>query len=139
VGNAPTQEHLKDRGLAGSLGFVHVARSMQTSSRHEHRHLRYSLRSRTFFKSPVLTLAALLCLALGIGASTAIFSVLNAVVLRPLPYPEPERLVTLQETGAEGADSSFSPAGFLDVRAESRTLEEVAGYRNSQCQPLGYW
>jgi putative ABC transport system permease protein len=69
-----------------------------------------------------------LTLALGIGACTAIFSVVDGVLLRSLPYPEAERLVELQEVTAKGARISFAEPNFLDLRDRSRTLEGVAEY-----------
>jgi putative ABC transport system permease protein len=85
--------------------------------------------ARMVLKNPVFTGAALLCLALGVGANTAIFSVLYGVVLRPLPYESPERLVVVQQREEGEFYSSFSPADYLDIRELSRTLEELAGRR----------
>ena len=88
--------------------------------------LRYA--ARTLAKRPGFTLIAVMTLALGIGASTAIFSVVDGVLLRSLPYPEAERLVELQEVTAKGSRISFAEPNFLDIRARSRTLEGVAEY-----------
>jgi putative ABC transport system permease protein len=91
--------------------------------------LRYAIRTLT--KSPGFTLAAVLTLALGIGANAALFSVINAVLLRPLPYRDPGRLVTLWESDARhGLDREpVSPPNYLDWRAQTRTLEDAAAYR----------
>jgi hypothetical protein len=88
--------------------------------------LRYAFRQ--LRRSPTFTLAAVACLALGIGPNTAIFSVINAVLIRPLPYPEPDRLVRLFEaTKADAADrNTVAPADFLDWRAQSRVFERSA-------------
>ena len=80
------------------------------------RDLRYALRS--LRKTPAFTAAAIVTLALGIGASTAVFSVVNAVLLRPLAYHEPERLVTL----LHGADRSVAPGNYIDWRAEAKSF-----------------
>jgi predicted permease len=85
------------------------------------------LAARTLRKSPGFTVVAVLTLGLGIGGATALFSVVEAVLLRPLPYDEPERLVQLWE-GVGGGRSSFSTLNFWDIRDRSRSLEAVASY-----------
>src|SRR3954468_17272662 len=76
-------------------------------------------------KSPVFTLVAVLTLGLGIGANTAIFSVVNAVLLRPLPYPEPERIVYLTEFAA-GTSSSIALPDYIDWRKDAKSFEHLA-------------
>jgi putative ABC transport system permease protein len=89
--------------------------------------LRYALR--TLRRSPGFAASAILALALGIGANTAVFSVVYAVLLKPLPYAEPDRLVRLSEVDPAGIDSTRVSLGtFVDWRARSRTLEGVAVY-----------
>ncbi len=79
-------------------------------------------------KNPGFTLAAALALALGIGANTAIFSVLHAILLRSLPYPEPSRLVLVMERAASGGRNSVSPANFLDWREQARSFQAISAY-----------
>ncbi len=88
--------------------------------------LRYG--ARMLFKKPGFTLIAILTLALGIGANTAIFSVINAALLRPLPYEESERLVVLYETNPQqGRDEiNVSYPNFADWRAQSQSFEQLA-------------
>jgi putative ABC transport system permease protein len=90
--------------------------------------LRYGLRS--LLAQPVLYAAALGALALGIGANTTIFSVVRTVLLRPLPYAEPERLVTIYETSPQkGIQRYFlSSSDYFDWQDRSRTLEGFGGY-----------
>lgn len=78
-------------------------------------------------KAPAFTAVAVATLALGIGANSAIFALVDATLLRPLPFPEPERLVALHET-AGGARSYVSPLNLLDWAARSRTLDGAAGF-----------
>ena len=89
--------------------------------------LKHSLRM--FAKSPAFTLAAVAALTLGIGVNTAIFSVVNAVLLKPVSFPDPERLVVLMTTSPEGAGGGASPAKFQHFREQSTVVQDVAAYR----------
>ncbi|MCH8947608.1 MAG: ABC transporter permease [Acidobacteria bacterium] len=80
-------------------------------------------------KSPGFTTVAVLTLALGIGANTAIFSVVNAVLLRPLPFDHPDRIVTLGEKTKDGNRMNVGYTTYVDWQTESRTFEHLAAYR----------
>jgi putative ABC transport system permease protein len=93
--------------------------------------IRFGLRM--LLKSPSVSIVATIALALGIGANTAIFSVVNAVLLRPLPFPNPESLVSVFETDTERGlqRGSHSYPNFMDMRAQNTTLERVASYHSA--------
>jgi predicted permease len=82
--------------------------------------------TRTLRKSPGFTLVAVLTLALGIGANTAIFSVINAVLLKPLPFKDPDRLVQLWETEAAPGNFPLTGPDYLDWQDQNKTLESSA-------------
>jgi putative ABC transport system permease protein len=83
---------------------------------------------RIILKNPGFAAIAILTLGLGIGACTAIFSIVDAVLLRSLPYPEPDRLVQLREVSEKGTLMAVAEPNFLDIHARSRDLEAVALY-----------
>jgi predicted permease len=98
--------------------------------------LRYAVRQ--WRRTPAFTIATLVTLVLGIGANTAVFSVVNALVLRPLPFPEADRLVAVEPIDRR----TMSPAGvsypnFFDIRRTSRTLSRVSSYRDTDLTLTG--
>ena len=88
------------------------------------RDIRYGFRG--LLKRPGFTVIALVALALGIGANTAIFSLVNAVVLRPLPYPAPDQLVWCWGNFPGGNRASVSPPDYLDFRSQNKSFEQLA-------------
>lgn len=88
--------------------------------------VKYALRM--MLAAPRLTVTALLSLALGIGATAAIFTVVNAVILRPLPFVEPDRLVAVWETSPDDNRRWVAPANFLDWRRDARSFGQLAAY-----------
>ncbi len=88
--------------------------------------LRYGLR--TLRKNPRFATVAILTLALGIGANTAIFSAVNAVLLRPLPFKQPDRLVQLWETETEVPQAPFAAPDFVDWRAQNQAFDDMTLY-----------
>jgi putative ABC transport system permease protein len=99
------------------------------------RDLLYAIRS--YARAPSFTLVILTTLALGIGASTAIFSMVNGILLQPLPLPQPDRLVYVNETNAKGATISVSWPNFLDWRARAQSFESLADSREESFTVTG--
>jgi predicted permease len=97
--------------------------------------IRYALR--VLRKSPGFTLVAVLTLALGIGANTALFSVVNGVLLNPLPYPHPDQLVSMGEHDPPFRESSISYPNFLDWVRENHSFQSLAAYRRNDFSLTG--
>ena len=99
--------------------------------------LRYGMRS--LLKKPGFTLTAVIALALGIGANTAIFSVINGVLLRALDYPKPDSIVMLWERGAseQNTRNVVSPANFLDWQKQSASFEHMAAVADQRVNLIG--
>src|SRR5205807_1136785 len=83
-----------------------------------------------FWQSRGFTAAAVLALALGIGSNTAIFSVVNTILLKPPPFAEPERLVLFMNTSPQGSGGGASPAKFQHWREQSAVVQDVSGFRS---------
>jgi hypothetical protein len=99
--------------------------------------LRYAWR--TLLKNPGFTAVAVLTLALGIGANTAVFSVLDAVVLRPLPYPQPDKLVSVQcRDPRTGLSQNLSYPDFFDFRGQNHVFEHLVTYRDDHFTLTGF-
>ena len=97
--------------------------------------LRYALRM--LAKQPAFTAIAVLTLALGVGANTAIFSVVNALLLQPLPYPHPEQLVRIRERTPVFPSGSVGYPNYLDWRANQRGFTDLALYRSGDANLSG--
>jgi putative ABC transport system permease protein len=97
--------------------------------------LKFALRQ--LRKSPGFTLVAVLTLALGIGANTAIFTVFDALLLKPLPFAKPEQLVRIYTTGPQLDEAPVSPANFLDWQQQNRVFQEIAAYTGNDFTMLG--
>ena len=91
---------------------------------------RYALR--TLAKNPAWTLAAVACLAIGIGANTTVYTAMRALVIAPVPTPNSERLVMMSETSPRDPDDPdfdrLAPANLIDWMRQTRTLEHVAAF-----------
>ncbi|MFZ0858125.1 MAG: ABC transporter permease [Candidatus Acidiferrales bacterium] len=92
--------------------------------------LRYAVRM--LIKSPGFAIIAIVTLALGIGANTALFSVVNGVLLNPLPYPHPDKVVTVDSTGSDGGEGSISYPDLTDWIRDNHSLSSLAGYKSFQ-------
>jgi len=90
------------------------------------RDLKYSLR--TLHKNPGFACVVVITLALGIGANTAIFSFVNAVILNPLPFPDSDRLVVISEISKEGMEIGVSLPNFQDRQVRAKSFDEIGGY-----------
>ena len=94
--------------------------------------LRHAVRQ--LMKSPGFTIVAVLTIALGIGANTAIFSVVNGVLINPLPYPQADRIVVLYEELPNFKDGSISYPNFLDWQRMNESFSALAAYRPTRLQ-----
>lgn len=92
---------------------------------------------RMFRQNRGLTAAAVAAMALGIGANTAIFSVVNTVLLKPIPFPEPDRLVFFMNTSPNGSGAAASPAKYQHWRAQTGIVQDVAAFRSNTVNLTG--
>jgi putative ABC transport system permease protein len=131
---AARQEALRRMG-----DLSHVRRAMADQGRKRDREMRIAqwleelredvkFSTRQMRRTPSFTAVAVLTLALGIGANSAIFALVDATLLRPLPYPAPDRLVAIYETGETTRRGFASPPNMLDWNTRSRTFEQIAGF-----------
>src|SRR5215471_6272803 len=90
------------------------------------RDVRYGFRS--LLRTPGFSLTIVLTLALGTGANTAVFSAINTVLLRPLPFPDADRLVQITQTQQRSSESSIAPGRLEDWNHQNSTLEAISGY-----------
>jgi predicted permease len=97
--------------------------------------LRYAMRM--LAKAPGFAVIAILTLALGIGANTALFSVVNGVLLNPLPYPDPQRLIALYSSQGPFSESSISYPNFLDWQRDNSSFAKLAAYRSDNFNLTG--
>lgn len=97
--------------------------------------LRYGFRQ--LRKQPGFTVVALFSLALGVGANTAIFSVVNSVLLKPLPFEHPEGIMMVEEYAEGERNSTFSPRDFLDLKEQTTTVDVLAGFRSGSTTLAG--
>ncbi|MGH9732351.1 MAG: hypothetical protein ACRD4A_11675 [Candidatus Acidiferrales bacterium] len=97
--------------------------------------IRYAIR--VLMKAPGFTTIAVLTLALGIGANTALFSVVNGVLLNPLPYPRPNEVVSVASEAPGFGQASISYPNFLDWARDNRTFSSLAAYRQTSFNPAG--
>ena len=88
--------------------------------------LRYALRS--IARRPLFFSILILILGLGLGANAAMFSVVDSVLLEPLPYPEADRLVWMWAVTPEGSDNTIAAEDYMDYRERSATMEQLAAY-----------
>jgi predicted permease len=130
------------RAELAEMGRRRVRQSRRTGWWSELRQdVRYS--GRALLRSPGFALVAVLTLALGIGATTAIFSVVDAVLLRPFGVAQPDRLVVIREWRPEsgdpprGREGTVSPANFFDWRAQSRSFSSMSYFRQSPVNLTG--
>ncbi len=93
--------------------------------------------ARILRKNPGFTAIAVLTLALGIGANTTVFSVVNGVLLQPLPYSDPERLVEIRETSRDGQPISVAYLNYRDWRRQNHTCEALAAFRDNNFNLTG--
>jgi len=97
--------------------------------------VRYALRG--FRRAPGFALVAVVTLALGIGATTAMFSVVNGILLRPLPFTEPDRLVALLRLDSEGESDNHSGANFIDFKNMNESFVDLAGHAGANYTVVG--
>ncbi len=137
-GETPEQARRGARRELGNLGLIkEVTREMWGGASFERlvQDLRFGMRM--LLKSPGFAAVAILTLALGIGVNTALFSVVNGVLLKPLPYPQPEKLVWLAESKPNFATGSISFPNFHDWQKDNHTFSGMAIYRSYNFNVLG--
>ncbi len=116
--------------LAGEEGggLVRVMRSLLHDAR---------FGARIFLRTPVVTACIVLLLGLGIGANSAMFSVVDGLLLHPVHYQDPDQLVFVWSHDPQGALSDVSPADFLDLREKSKSLTDIAAWMPSSFVVIG--